>query len=95
MFGSKTAPRLPTGFIKNWYYYTIYSNTRIGGFCPHMLGTHNQNLCLVCVQFQFILRHPFRNVGEAVFQLCYPYVDYTLIDRFDRDVELCIIRISM
>ena len=31
MFETKTAPRLPNGFNKNWYYYIIYGNTIILG----------------------------------------------------------------
>ena len=91
----ENSAQITDGFIKNWYYYTIYGNTRDGDFRPHLWGTHDQHLCLVCIQFQFILRHPCIDVSEAVFQLSYTFVHYTLIDRFDRDVELRIIRISM
>ena len=95
MLGSKTAPRLPTGSLRTGTITSIYGNTRNGDFRMHLWGTHDQHLCLVCIQFQFILRHPCIDVGEAVFQLSYTFVHYMLNDRFDRDVELCIIRISM
>ena len=84
MFRSKTAPGLPT--IKNWYYYTIYGNDRNIEFCPHLWGTPHS-----------ISVYSDRCIDgcEAIFRLCCPHVDHRLIDRFDRDVELCIIRISI
>ena len=83
----KNSTQITNRFIKNWYYYTIYGNTRNRDIRPHLWGTPDQNLCLGCIQFQFILRHPCIDVSEAVFQLSYTFVDYTLIESFDRDLE--------
>ena len=50
MFGLKNSTRITNCSIKKWYYYTIYGNIRNIHFCPHLWGTHNQKLCLVCIQ---------------------------------------------
>ena len=69
MFGSKTAPRLPTGSFRTGTITPFTVIVRNGDFRPHLWGTHDQHLCLVCIQFQFILRHPCIDVGEAVFRI--------------------------
>ena len=95
MFGSKTAPQITDGFIKNWYYYTVYGSTRNGDFRSHLWGTHDQHPVLSAFNFSLFWDIHVIDVIEAVFQLSYTFVHYTLIDRFDRDVELRIIRIGM